>query len=173
MIVLILLKASDLYLKRKRKEKKMKEILKIMLFALLWQSCILANTGIQKPKVNGKLFMHIRQLWIKKDYKNLLPLMNQRVRTNLSRYRRRWTFPREQVSGILKEHFAQITIISFSYDVKKTNIARGVAFYTYRKKNNGILEKKILYFYLQKHTGKKPSWCISQISVLDCPNKSY
>ncbi len=130
---------------------------------------------IELPKLgeNGKLFIHIRNLWLQKNHHALLSLMDARVRLNfgVTEQGLLQTYAAEQAAGILKEHFADIKILKFSYIHKRILIDTGVAYYQYQIQKNGIIKNKMLYFYLKQKIDQKPEekiWVIHGINQIDC-----
>jgi hypothetical protein len=114
---------------------------------------------------NYVLFAQIRKRWEKGDYHSLQPLLAKRVSINLGEFRGH--YPEDQIVGILKSYFAEIEAIKFKYDLKKMSESRAVASYQYRRKETGVLNKKMLYFYLNKvYNGEQAKWVITTINEI-------
>jgi hypothetical protein len=128
--------------------------------------------GEKVPKLgpNEGLFIHIRTLWLQKNFSKFKNLLDERVKINLAvipypteqpvEYR----YPLEQAVGILKGHFSSINILKLEYIPKKMTISHGVAVYEYQINANGARKKQHLHFYLEKRKREeKEIWLISAI----------
>jgi len=125
------------------------------------------------PKLgpNTDFFLKVRELWLKKDHKELLPYLDQRVRIKLGRTSRAYPemYAGAQVAGILKKHFSEIYIVKFEYIAEKMEETRGVASYGYQTLDNGVQNSTLLYIHLQLKIGpnQEKSWVISMIHEVE------
>ncbi len=142
----------------------------LIIIAFLSINNIFAQNTLDKLGPNGKLFLKIREIWMKKESKHLLPYLEQRTRiafVNFSEQTPKVYFP-EHAIGIIKKHFSEVNIKKFDYIREKMEENKGVAIYQYQIISSGIENCTLLYIQLNLN---KNTWLISTITEVNIQEK--